>query len=49
MGAMVRDELENNRDKELQLEIVAAVLQGIKPLKVVANDSVHSTRLDFVS
>lgn len=29
IGAMVRDELEKNRDKELQLEIVAAVLQGI--------------------
>ena len=28
IGAMIRDEVENNRDKELQLEIVAAVLQG---------------------
>ena len=31
IGAMVRDELEKNRDKELQLEIVSAVLQGILP------------------
>lgn len=29
VGGMVREELESNRDKELQLEIVAAVLQGI--------------------
>jgi len=27
VGAMIRDEVEKNRDKELQLEIVAAVLQ----------------------
>ena len=31
IGAMVREEVENNRDKELQLEIVAAVLQGQFP------------------
>jgi golgi phosphoprotein 3 len=29
ISSMVRDELEANRDKELQLEIVAAVLQGM--------------------
>jgi golgi phosphoprotein 3 len=29
VGAMIREEIESNRDKELQLEIVAAVLQGI--------------------
>jgi golgi phosphoprotein 3 len=29
IGIMVHDELEANRDKELQLEIVAAVLQGM--------------------
>jgi golgi phosphoprotein 3 len=35
VGVMVRDELESNRDKELQLEIVAAVLQGINtPLQI---------------
>jgi Golgi phosphoprotein 3 len=28
IGNMIRDEVDNNRDKELQLEIVAAVLQG---------------------
>ena len=31
IGTMVRDEVERNRDKELQLEIVAAVLQGQLP------------------
>ena len=30
IGAMIRDEVEKNRDKELQLEIVAAVLQGMR-------------------
>jgi golgi phosphoprotein 3 len=49
IAAMIRDEVESNRDKELQLELVAAVLQGIKPLKAVADDSVYATRLDFVS
>lgn len=37
LGAMVRDEVEKNRDKELQMEIVAAVLQGTFPLPIYAN------------
>jgi golgi phosphoprotein 3 len=48
IGAMIRDEVEKNRDKELQLEIVAAVLQGIVPF-VLANDSVYTFRFDLIS
>jgi len=29
IGTIIREEVEKNRDKELQLEIVAAVLQGV--------------------
>lgn len=52
IGAMIRDEVESNRDKELQLEIVAAVLQGMNtPFSLhrlnVANSSVF-TRLDSI-
>ena len=51
IGAMVRDEVESNRDKELQLEIVAAVLQGTASRSWcdILTFSVHPIRLDFVS
>ena len=47
IGAMVRDELEKNRDKELQLEIVAAVLQGIY-FRILGMLTSVFTRLDSI-
>jgi len=46
IGGMLRDELERYRDKELQLEVVAAVLQGIPLYSFQAN--IVFTRLDSI-
>jgi golgi phosphoprotein 3 len=47
VGGMLREELETSKDKELQLEVVAAVLQGMH-LWRGADDSVYQARFDFV-
>jgi hypothetical protein len=44
---MLREELETSKDKELQLEVVAAVLQGMH-LWRRADDSVYQARFNFV-
>jgi golgi phosphoprotein 3 len=46
IGSMMRDEIEKYRDKELQLEVVAAVLQGISRLR--SKLIIVFTRLDSI-
>lgn len=48
IGAMMRDEFEKYRDKELQLEVVAAVLQGTSLSHVKCFLTLVFTRLDSI-